>query len=123
MKVEKSPLDEPENARFAWARFKRLMALMVGITLAVVATAIVWLYDPDGQASVHFYIATALGIGLMMLLTAGLMGLVFLSSGTGHDEAVDNNLPGFDDDVDGSTQNKAPRPARRPPIRWKDDSR
>jgi len=27
-----------------------------------------------------------------MMLTGALMGLVFLSSGTGHDEAVDNGL-------------------------------
>ena len=40
--------------------------------------------------SVHFYIATALGIGLAMLLMSALMGLVFLSAGTGHDESVDD---------------------------------
>jgi hypothetical protein len=47
--------------------------------------------------SVHFYIAVALGISLTMLLGGGLMGLVFLSNGTGHDEAVDNQLPGRDE--------------------------
>jgi hypothetical protein len=46
----------------------------------------------NGMVSVHFFIATALGIGLMMLLTSALMGLVFLSSGTGHDEAVEDPL-------------------------------
>ena len=35
-----------------------------------------------------FYIATGLGVGAAMMLTAALMGLVFLSSGTGHDESV-----------------------------------
>jgi hypothetical protein len=44
------------------------------------------------MVSVHFFIATALGVGFAMLLTAALMGLVFLSSGTGHDESVDDRL-------------------------------
>jgi len=47
--------------------------------------------------SVHFYIAVALGISLTMLLGGALMGLAFLSNGTGHDEAVDNQLPGRDE--------------------------
>ena len=46
------------------------------------------------MVSVHFFIATALGIGFAMMLTAALMGLVFLSSGTGHDESVSD----LDDD-------------------------
>ena len=33
-------------------------------------------------------IATALGIGVAMLLMSALMGLVFLSSGTGHDDSI-----------------------------------
>jgi len=33
-----------------------------------------------------------LGIGFTMLLTSALMGLVFLSSGTGHDDAIDDGL-------------------------------
>ena len=32
---------------------------------------------------------TALGVGFTMLLTSALMGLVFLSSGTGHDESIE----------------------------------
>jgi hypothetical protein len=35
-------------------------------------------------------IATALGIGGAVLLTAALMGLVFLSSGSGHDESIED---------------------------------
>ena len=36
-----------------------------------------------------------LGIGFAMMLMSALMGLVFLSSGTGHDAAIDDPL---DDD-------------------------
>ena len=86
--ILKSPLDDPETAAFAWARYKRLMRFMMMVTIGVVILALALLYDGESPASVHFYIATALGIGFMMLLTAALMGLVFLSSGTGHDESV-----------------------------------
>ncbi|WP_114522380.1 hypothetical protein [Altererythrobacter sp. ZODW24] len=84
----KSPLDDPEKAAFAWARYRRLMRFMMAVTLGVVAIAMALLYTRGPSVSVHFYIAVALGIGLMMLLTAALMGLVFLSNGTGHDEAI-----------------------------------
>ncbi len=86
--IPKSPLDDPETAAYAWARYKRLMRFMLMVTIGVVVIALALLYDGESPASVHFYIATALGIGFMMLLTAALMGLVFLSSGTGHDESV-----------------------------------
>lgn len=92
----KSPLDDPEKAAFAWARYRRIMRLMFGATVGVVVIAIALLYDSDGEKSVHFYIAVALGIGFTMLLTSALMGLMFLSHGTGHDDAVDNNLPDKD---------------------------
>ena len=64
------------------------MRWMVLGTLAVVVLALLVLYSQAGTVSIHFYIAAALGIGFSVLLTAVLMGLVFLSSGTGHDEAV-----------------------------------
>ncbi|XUU61408.1 hypothetical protein ACRAQ6_03815 [Erythrobacter sp. HA6-11] len=94
----KSPLDDPEKAAYAWARYRRIMRLMFGATVAVVIIAIALLYDSDGEQSIHFFIAVALGIGFTMLLTSALMGLMFLSNGTGHDEAVDNNLPDHDKD-------------------------
>lgn len=86
--IPRSPLDNPRNAAFAWARYKRLMRFMMLITIGIVAIAVALLYRSNGMVSVHFYIATALGIGFAMLLTSALMGLVFLSSGTGHDEAI-----------------------------------
>lgn len=91
--VSKSPLDDPESAAFAWARYRRIMRFMFLLTVGLVAIAMALLYKFGGEVSVHFYIATALGVGFVMLLTGALMGLVFLSSGTGHDEAVDNTMP------------------------------
>ncbi|MXP26455.1 hypothetical protein GRI39_10435 [Altererythrobacter indicus] len=83
-----SPLDNPRNSAHAWARYRRLMVFMGLFTVSLVTIALTVLYWKIGLVSIHFYIATALGITVAMLLMAALMGLVFLSSGTGHDEAV-----------------------------------
>lgn len=95
--VKKSPLDDPENAAYAWARYRQIMRILLTVTIVTVAIAIGILYAYNGAISVHFYIAVALGISLTMLLGGGLMGLVFLSNGTGHDESVDNRLPSRDE--------------------------
>ena len=86
--ARRSPLDDPRISGHAWARYKRLMKGMAAFTLAVVVITLGLFYWFNGLVSVHFFIATALGIGFAMMLTAALMGLVFLSSGTGHDESV-----------------------------------
>ncbi len=88
--TSRSPLDDPDKAAFAWARYKRLMRAMVLVTLVVVALVLGYIYVTDSALSIHFYIATGLGVGVAMMLTAALMGLVFLSSGTGHDESIDD---------------------------------
>lgn len=95
--VPPSPLDDPDQAAFAWARYKRLMRIMVLVTFVVVALVLVYLYATDSALSIHFYIATGLGVGVAMMLTAALMGLVFLSSGTGHDESVTDLMEGDED--------------------------
>lgn len=95
--TRKSPLDDPENAAHAWARYRQIMKLLLAATTLVVALAMGLLFAYNGMISVHFYIAVALGISLTMLLGGGLMGLVFLSNGTGHDESVDNRMPARDE--------------------------
>ena len=95
--VTKSPLDDPENAAHAWARYRRIMRILLSVTIGTVLFAIGLLYAFNGAISIHFYIAVALGISFTMLLGGGLMGLVFLSNGTGHDESVDNRMPSRDE--------------------------
>ena len=90
-----SPLDDPRNAAHAWRRYRRMMAWMGALSVAVVLCVWVWLYWSEGFVSIHLYIASALGFGLTVMLVGALMGLVFLSSGTGHDESVADPL---DDD-------------------------
>jgi len=84
----RSPLEEPDKAAHAWARYRRLMRGMALFTVTTVCVVLTVLYLREGMVSIHFYIATALGVGVAMMLMSALMGLVFLSSGTGHDEAV-----------------------------------
>jgi membrane glycosyltransferase len=86
--LPRSELDNPETAVRAWARYRRLMRFMLAVTIGTVLLSFAVLYHFNGLVSIHLYIATALGVGFAMLLMSALMGLVFLSSGTGHDEAT-----------------------------------
>lgn len=95
--IPRSPLDDPELAAFAWARYRRLMRWMMLVTITMVIGAVVVLYRQNGLISPHAYIAIALGVGATMLLMSALMGLMFLSSGTGHDDAIVDPLNEDDD--------------------------
>lgn len=85
-----SQLDDPLNASIAWSRYWRLMRWMSLLTLLCVAIALAILYYLHGLVSIHMYIAAAGGVAFALMLTSALMGLVFLSSGTGHDESIDD---------------------------------
>ncbi len=91
--VPRSPLDDPATAAKAWERYRRLMRFMFIITTLMVGAAFVVLYRENGIASAHLYVAAAIGIGFSMLLMSALMGLVFLSSRTGHDDSVAESPP------------------------------
>ncbi len=90
--VRVSLLDSPDVAGHAWRRYRRLMRWMAAAAAvaAVVAITVLRLRNPD--AAIHLYIAAAAGVFVSVLLGAALMGLVFLSAGTGHDEAVEDFL-------------------------------
>ncbi len=92
-----SRLDDPEYSGFAWARYWRLMRWMVVVTVVVTAVVLFAFWWKYGFLSIHFFIAPALAIIVSMMLTASLMGLVFLSSGSGHDEAIKDP---FEDEAD-----------------------
>jgi hypothetical protein len=83
-----SGLDDPEYAAFAWGRYRRVMRWMALSSALVVAAAIALLDHYYGPLSWITLLAAIGGFGGTALLTAALMGLVFLSSGTGHDEQV-----------------------------------
>lgn len=67
-------------------RFWRSFRLLALLSIAIAALAVVLVARGDSTFHVHMMIATALGVGLTVLLGTGLMTLVFLSSSSGHDE-------------------------------------
>lgn len=87
-------LDDPEYAAFAWARFRRILGWMALASLLTAGLAELALYWSMGELQIVTAIATFFGVFLTMMLAAALMGLMFLSSGTGHDEQVEDPLKG-----------------------------
>lgn len=85
-------LDDPDYAAFAWGRFRRILAWMSGVALLAALLAEAALYWSMGELYLVTAIATFLGVFLTVLLAAALMGLMFLSSGSGHDAAVEDRL-------------------------------
>ncbi len=67
-------------------RFRRIMRLLALLSIVVAAIAVIIVARGDDTVHVHMLIATALGVGLTVLLGTGLMALTFLSSSSGHDE-------------------------------------
>ena len=94
--MDRSPLDNPDIAAHAWGRFRRMFKAWSWFTLAVVIGILGWFVVTSGFESIHFYLAMAAGVGLTMELGGALMGLVFMSSGSGHDEAVRDFEPDED---------------------------
>lgn len=88
--AKKSPLEDTTTSAHAWARYRRLMGYLGLMTLGIIAVAFALVYWSGEPVSIHFYIALALGFGFTVMLTGALMGLIFLSSGTGHDESVED---------------------------------
>ena len=82
-------LSDRDYAAFAWRRYRRLMRWMALIALIAVLVSLGGLWWVTGPIPIHMIVATSLGVFFSVLLAAALMGLVFLSSGTGHDEAID----------------------------------
>lgn len=78
-------------------RFWRLMAVVAGIAVLAVLAALAYMRATHTELRLHFVIALTLGIALTLLLAGALMGLLFFSARSGHDEAA------FDrDDLDES---------------------
>jgi hypothetical protein len=88
-------LSDPETARFAWARFRRILWYMNLVSVACGLGAVAILIWSSGGVPWVFALLTFAGIYLTILLAAALMGLMFLSNGTGHDEQVIDPLEGL----------------------------
>ena len=83
-------LDDPDYARFAWARYRRVMGWM---TLASALAAVIGLGALglwNGPMPLIGSVFAGGGIFFTVLLASALMGLVFLSSGSGHDDKIED---------------------------------
>ena len=78
------PLPSPRRSMIR--RFWRIMRMMALLSILIAAIAVFLVARGDDSVHVHMLIATALGVGLTVLLGTGLMTLTFLSSKSGHDE-------------------------------------
>jgi len=82
-------LDDPASAAHAWARYRLILRWMALATAGIVAAGVALLDYLYGPLSLITVLAAIGGFGGTAMMAAALMGLVFLSSGTGHDERVD----------------------------------
>lgn len=99
MMTERRPdLSDPDYARFAWARYRRLMVWMTVAALATTIVSLLLLWIVRGPLPAAFLIFTAGGVFFSVLLAAALMGLVFLSSGSGHDDRIQDYSEDENDD-------------------------
>ena len=78
------PLPSPRHS--AMLRFWRIFRLLGLLSIVIAAIAVILVARGDPTVHVHMLIATALGIGLMVLVGTALMTLLFISNSSGHDE-------------------------------------
>ena len=67
-------------------RFWRIFRLLALLSIVIAAIAVVLVTSGEGEVHASLIIATALGIGLTVLLGTALMTLAFISSSSGHDQ-------------------------------------
>ncbi len=78
------PTPTPRHSLFR--RFRRIMRLMALFSIVIAGIAVLLVARGEQGTHVHMLIATALGVGLSVLLATALMTLAFLSASSGHDE-------------------------------------
>jgi multidrug transporter EmrE-like cation transporter len=77
-----------EASALAWSRYRRMMKWMALAAAIAAALAVAYLKATSDSMPWPMVLATIAGVGLSVLLGTALVGLVFLSDRTGHDEAA-----------------------------------
>jgi hypothetical protein len=67
-------------------RFWRIFRLLALLSIVIAVLGVVLVTRGEGEVHASLIIATALGVGLTVLVGSALMTLVFLSSSSGHDD-------------------------------------
>lgn len=73
-------------------RFWRIFRLLALLSAVIAAIAVALVDEGDSTLHINMLVATALGVGLTVLLGTSLMTLVFLSADSGHDDAAGERL-------------------------------
>lgn len=76
----------PSRHESMMRRFRRIMRLLALLSIAIAAVAVLVVARGQDPVRVHSLVATALGVGLTVLLGTALMTLTFLSASSGHDD-------------------------------------
>ena len=83
-----------ERAAAAWARYWKIMRWMVLASIVTVLLSLIYLKSFGDPVPVQMVIATIAGVGLTVLVGTGLMGLLFLSNRSGHDDEASRHIFG-----------------------------
>jgi hypothetical protein len=75
-----------ERAAAAWTRYWKIMRWMALAAIVTVLLSLIYLKSFGERVPIQMVIATVAGVGLTILVGTGLMGLVFLSDSSGHDD-------------------------------------
>jgi uncharacterized BrkB/YihY/UPF0761 family membrane protein len=75
-----------------WRRYRRLLAMMFGLAVVTITGTLFVLHGEGVVLRLNVVIALTLGIGVSLMLAGALMGLLFVSANSGHDDAVERPL-------------------------------
>ena len=92
---EPDPIPSPRHSMMQ--RFWRIFRLLAVLSIMIAGIAVALVTAGAGEVHASLIIATALGVGLTVLLGSGLMVLMFLSSESGHDDAAGGSSPDKED--------------------------
>jgi hypothetical protein len=84
------------RAAAAWTRYWAIMRWMALLAVVTVLLSLLYLKRSGEPVPIQMVIATIAGVGLTMLVGTGLMGLIFVSNRSGHDDEAARG--GMDDD-------------------------
>jgi hypothetical protein len=83
---QRDPVPSPRHSLIR--RFWRIFRLLALLSMVIAVIAVILVTRGEGEVHASLIIATALGIGLTVLLGTALMTLIFLSAESGHDDAA-----------------------------------
>ena len=77
---------DPARAAAAWEHYRRTTGWMAVLAVFCAGLSLLYLHQSGETLRLHLVIATILGVGLTILVGTALLGLVFYSSRSGHDD-------------------------------------